>query len=508
MESQQQKPACGRHFIFTVLALSCLLILLIHTSSATQTSFDDSLLVTQNSGIDSEMFGASEYCGLCHTDIYQQWNASSHHFSSFNNPIYRKVAINTLRQKGTAALQFCSGCHDPLVPPERIATLKDTDTQAFVSWEFNAGITCLSCHRIVAIGDADGNFANGSFRLEEPTLHPFALSQDPKLQETHKLLLQLTPFLHTAVVDKPFYASSEYCASCHTLTVPAAINGAHAVEIFDEYGQWRSSPQSKRGQGCIDCHMREQPSNDPAAKDGRIKSHSFAAGHTALAVFNRDFPHLQQAQAFLTDSLELSAVGIRIRNDSKFVDLDEIDLRAGDRAELALAVSNTSVGHNFPAGTADSNQAWLRLIMRDAQGNVLQSDGELNQQGQLPPDAIRFGVTFADKNGNPTNRGNTTTEAIYTAQNSVIAAGDSIMVHWPFTVPADVLAPLTLEITLNWRKYSPEFIDWVFDGRPVPDLPVTPIAQLTLTLPVGPMRAEKNTFLSTQAKVTATGEIK
>ncbi len=146
--------------------------------------------------------------------------------------------------------------------------------------------------------------------------------------------------------------------------------------------------------------------------------------------------------------------------------------------------------------------------MRDAQGNVLQSDGELNQQGQLPPDAIRFGVTFADKNGNPTNRGNTTTEAIYTAQNSVIAAGDSIMVHWPFTVPADVLAPLTLEITLNWRKYSPEFIDWVFDGRPVPDLPVTPIAQLTLTLPVGPMRAEKNTFLSTQAKVTATGEIK
>jgi hypothetical protein len=40
-----------------------------------------------------EDLGRSDFCGQagCHPDIYKQWNESTHHFSSFNNPIIAKV---------------------------------------------------------------------------------------------------------------------------------------------------------------------------------------------------------------------------------------------------------------------------------------------------------------------------------------------------------------------------------------------------------------------------------
>ena len=42
---------------------------------------------TTNTGgtIPADFFLTSEACGRCHADIYEQWNGSAHHFSSFNN---------------------------------------------------------------------------------------------------------------------------------------------------------------------------------------------------------------------------------------------------------------------------------------------------------------------------------------------------------------------------------------------------------------------------------------
>ena len=40
--------------------------------------------------IPANFFLTSAACGRCHKDIYEQWNSSAHHFSSFNNQWYRK----------------------------------------------------------------------------------------------------------------------------------------------------------------------------------------------------------------------------------------------------------------------------------------------------------------------------------------------------------------------------------------------------------------------------------
>jgi len=40
--------------------------------------------------VPSNFFMTSQDCARCHKEIYDQWNASAHHFASFNNQWYRK----------------------------------------------------------------------------------------------------------------------------------------------------------------------------------------------------------------------------------------------------------------------------------------------------------------------------------------------------------------------------------------------------------------------------------
>ena len=114
---------------FFLLSITVLLILSLQQAVAEKTQ----------DPVPAEKLGKSEYCGLCHTEIYQQWNASSHHFSSFNNPIYRKVILSEVGTEDEKTLRFCAGCHDPLLAASNQLSPLDVD-----SWPANSGITCLS----------------------------------------------------------------------------------------------------------------------------------------------------------------------------------------------------------------------------------------------------------------------------------------------------------------------------------------------------------------------------
>jgi len=421
--------------------------------------------------------GGSEYCGHCHTDIFHQWNASTHHFSSFNNPVYRKVVTHTIEKKGQKTFAFCARCHDPILNSAGETGKLDAD-----SWKANAGITCLSCHRIMETGGG-----NGEYRIAEPTLHPFALSDSPLLAQAHKTMIEITPWLHRGVLSKPFYGQPEYCATCHSLTVPASVNGVAAMAFTDEAGQLHRRHQTATGEDlpgrCVDCHMPEVPSNDPAAKDGLIKSHRFTGSNTALPTFNRDINQREAVEAFLSSGIvALRVAGIRTRPETPFKPAEAVPVQAGDTIEIAVEVRNTRAGHQFPTGTVDSNEAWLSVVAADAQGRPLAALGQLDGQGLLPQDAIRFGTRFVDAAGNPTDRRNTTTDAVSIADSTVVPIRGSRTVFVHFTIPADAAPPFTVDFALNWRKYSPAFIAWVFDGRETSPLPITRLASLRLGL--------------------------
>src|SRR6476620_827392 len=100
--------------------------------------------------IPANFFMTSDSCGRCHTEIYQQWQSSTHHFSSFNNQWYRKSIEYMQDVVGTAPSKWCAGCHDHAVffNGRFDRPIKEQIDTA----EAQNGLGCMSCHAIVHVG--------------------------------------------------------------------------------------------------------------------------------------------------------------------------------------------------------------------------------------------------------------------------------------------------------------------------------------------------------------------
>ncbi len=112
---------------------------------------------------------------------------------------------------------------------------------------------------------------------------------------------------------KPFHReqTAEFCSSCHKVHLDVPVNGYRWIRGFNDYDNWQASGVSGQGarsfyypaapQRCADCHMPLVDSNDPAAKNGKVRSHRFPAANTALPYVNRDPVQLKVVQDFLRD---------------------------------------------------------------------------------------------------------------------------------------------------------------------------------------------------------------
>jgi hypothetical protein len=117
----------------------------------------------------------------------------------------------------------------------------------------------------------------------------------------------------------------------------------------------------------LHCHMPEVPSDDPAAKDGLIRSHSFAASNNVLALFNRDYDHLDSIKAFLTRGIvQLRIAGARKSNKKNFRPTDSIELKAGDRVEFAIHVHNSGAGQRSLAIRTGDGCGWEPIFLNRA----------------------------------------------------------------------------------------------------------------------------------------------
>lgn len=81
--------------------------------------FFPSAVHTRNGeAVPSSVYLNSESCARsgCHPDVFDQWESSAHHFSSFNNQWYRK-SIEYLQEisGGVTPSKWCGGCHDPAI---------------------------------------------------------------------------------------------------------------------------------------------------------------------------------------------------------------------------------------------------------------------------------------------------------------------------------------------------------------------------------------------------------
>ena len=231
--------------------------------------FPSSAQVYGGEKIPSKFFMESDSCKRCHEDIYNQWNSSAHHFSSFNNQWYRKAIEYMQDTVGTKPSKWCGGCHDPAV---LYAGKMDRPIKEFVhAPEAQAGLGCMMCH---SIADVKSTMGQGDFYLEYPKLHELAASKNPVVRTLHDFMVKLNPEPHRRVFLKPFMKeqTAEFCSSCHKVHLDVPVNNYRWFRGFNEYDNWQASGVSGEGarsfyyppksQQCADCHMPLERSDD------------------------------------------------------------------------------------------------------------------------------------------------------------------------------------------------------------------------------------------------------
>lgn len=467
----------------------------------------------------------AEKCARCHAGVTETWKRSAHRFSSFNNPYY-VATIDFLRNNtpdpngrlsahlqevgidigdaGKIKSQWCAGCHDPaLMLSGQFRGEIDRGSVAA-----QAGLTCLACHRITEIPNHTGN---GNFVWNDRDQDSYILSEaeDPLRRELHDVYLSANPERHRADMLRPFYSKSEFCATCHKVSLDVAVNDYRWLRGQNEYDAWHSSgvahnaartfylPPTARE--CQACHMplvqAEQPDR-AADPEGRIRSHSFGAANTALPFIRGDDGAIARIEEFLRDGrLRIHFAGVQ-REDG--LGLLGEDPQSVDALEMHLVVRNLGVGHTFPGGTNDSNESWVQFTLKDGNGEQIASIGEIRPDGEVSFDTRFYSALPVDRHGNRIEKRNAQ-DMIAAAYIKVIPPGTADVVR--VAVPGELLegrtGPFKVVARLLWRKFHQAYNRFAFENNRTgfgrfdapPELPVTEIDRAVLTIsgePGGP----------------------
>lgn len=455
-----------------------------------------------------------DYCLKCHQDAYKGWFHSAHHFSSFNNPFYL-FSVNETRQMGlkrdgdVKASRWCAGCHDPV--PFFSGQFDNPNYDIHNHPTANAGITCTSCHAITSVDSTTGN---ADYTIAEPIHYPFAYSTNAFAQYINNQLVKAKPEFHKRMFLKNFMKTPEFCSTCHKVSIPYAVNhykewlrGQNHYDPFILSGAGHGARSfyypPKASQNCNSCHMPLVASDDfgaqyfnPTNQTQRfIHNHLFPSANTALAKV-LGFPEvIKEHEEFSKDSLRLDIFGVKEGGtiDSPLTAplRPQVPTLVPGKSYLVEIVLRTlKVGHLFSQGTVDSNDIWVD-VKASSGGKIIGRSGGLGPHNEVDPWSHFVNVYMLDKDGNRIDRRNP--QDIFTPlYNNQIPPGAGFVVHYRFTVPEGVTAPIQFDAKLNYRKFDTPYFNYVFGtnytaGAPYQltnDLPIRVIATDSITFPV------------------------
>jgi tetratricopeptide (TPR) repeat protein len=463
----------------------------------------------------------AEKCERCHADTVEQWASSAHRFSSFNNPFYvatleylrnTPVEPNAFVDKhltkfglpkdatGKVKSRWCAGCHDPLIQLSG-RMVGDIDKG---SVEAQGGLICLSCH---AIKEIPGHTGNGNYvwndQFKDSYIFSGAASGPGAI--LHDTYLKANPERHMADMLKPFYRKAEYCATCHKVALEPPLNDYRWLRGQNEYDNWHNSgvahnaartfylpPQARQ---CQDCHMPlvEATRGDLAAKNGKVRSHRFTAANTALPWLRGDTKMVEATEKFLRGNiLRLSIAGVS-GAEGEIIPLTDGAAHeitpVNNHAELHVVVRNLGVGHTFPSGTNDSNEAWIEVTTTGKDGT--QSAGGMDRDGHVDENTRIFNAVLVDRNGKRIDKRNAH-EMVTSIYVAVIPPSTSDLSRYsiPLPKPGDSSQDTTVKVRLLWRKFNRAYSEFAYSANrkgfakfnATPNLPVTEIAAFTLSI--------------------------
>ncbi len=446
-----------------------------------------------------------DYCLKCHKDSYQGWFHSAHHFSSFNNQPYlfsvretRKVSKE--RDGSVKAARWCAGCHD--VVPFFSGAFDDENFDDVRHPTSQAGITCTACHAITHVNSTIGN---ADYTIDEPIHYPFASSSNSILQFVNNQMVKAKPEFHKKTFLKPLHKTSEFCSTCHKVSIPYALNhykewlrGQNHYDSFLLSGvsghnarSFYYPPTAK--ENCASCHMPLQPSSDFGAKMfagtnvSSIHDHFFPAANTAIPHLRGDLASIKRQQDFLKDCARIDIFGIKPGGtiDSPLIAplRPEVpQLKRGQKYLIEAVVRTLKLGHPLTQGTVDSNELWVDAKVT-SQNRVIGRNGGLGPFNTVDPWSHFLNVYMLDKEGNRIDRRNP--QDIFTPlYNHQIGPGAAAVVHYALQVPEDIDGSITIQLKLQYRKFDTTYMQHVSGKTYTNDLPITTIGEDTITFAV------------------------
>ncbi len=449
--------------------------------------------------IDARQIVGSKGCADCHKDIVSQWQSSAHKQAASDKSYISNISL-LAEKKGMAATRYCEGCHAPVALLTGQLTRGGQHGGVPGTDAFNEGVGCLGCHNIKKAVHTKGV---ASYYYEPHSEYLFALEKGWLKKNIHNLLIKIKPEQHKQDMTRDIIRDPKVCATCHAQFMDKNMNEWGWVKMQDEYTAWIESLYSKQSEQsfsheqkkrCHDCHMPMIDSNDPSANQkGQVLSHRFPGANTVLPLLENDHEQLLLTQEFLKRNKIRITIEEPRRKDAIQTgkSIDE-SLRTSseqpyyfylnEAVELTIIVTNSGVGHDFPGGTIDINEAWIELSVFDIQGNKIYQSGSIDSQGEVDPESYFYRAIAIDKQGKEVWKHDLFNQIGETYRN-VIPAGKSDLVKYRFSIPAFVKGSVTISAVLKYRKFNLRYAKWSLKEK-YQKIPVVDVARHSLVVPI------------------------
>ena len=450
--------------------------------------------------IDPRQIVGSIACGDCHEKITRQWSSSAHGQSASDKTYVSNISL--LAEKvGISATRYCEGCHAPVALLTGQLSKGGKHGGISGTEAFNEGVGCLGCHNIEKVMHKKGV---ASYLYDPHKDYLFSTESGGLGKIIHNFLIRIKPEQHKKDMNRGVLKKSKMCATCHAQFMDKDMNNWGWVKMQDEYTAWLESPYSKQSEQsfsqrelkrCHDCHMSLVEDNkDPSAdKENLVLSHRFPGANTVIPLLADDTEQLLYTKQFLqTNKMRITIEEPRRKDatqTSRFID-ESLRTKTetpfyfylNELVDLTVIVTNAGVGHDFPGGTIDINEAWVALTVVDSQGNIVFQSGELDDDRNVDPDAYFYRSIPIDRQGKQVWKHDLFNMVGETYRN-IVQAGKSDIVKYQLSIPSWAKTPLTVSAVLKYRKLNQRYAKWALKEEYM-DIPVIDVARHSLVVPI------------------------
>lgn len=446
--------------------------------------------VVGNDFLEPDAFPDAAYCGHCHQEAYHQWRQSLHS-NSFRTPFYRTSVNLLLATKGIQFARHCDSCHNPV---GILAGALDQNSTMDRSFDRD-GLTCMTCHSIQSVTPTLGN---GSYVMGVPAvIVDEAGNRIPGKVPDSEILAHTDR--HSKAVMQDIYKTPEMCSACHKANLPPMLNGYKWIRAFTTYDEWQGSKFSQRNPltfysadftSCQGCHMNRVALTLPdyGAKEGKLASHRWLAGNTAVPFYYGFDEQLSKTIEFLKSGKFLNVDLFALREAGSGQPLvplgtSPFNIRPASTLEAYVVIQNKNIGHSLVPEVRDLYEAWVQFTVKDETGTNIYQSGFLKPDLTLDPGAHSFTNRPVNVIGDFVDNHQVWTIHSVAYDNS-IQAGRSALVRYRFDLPAQLKGSFTVTAAVEYRHLRQTYLNNVL-GKDHAAYPVIELASRSRTIVIG-----------------------